>query len=67
MNDYNEKKRQFADQLRQIKSQVSIIEYAQIMGYTPIRKGKYYSLKEHDSVIIDQMCIRDRYRPHPAR
>lgn len=68
MNDYNEKKRQFADQLRQIKSQVSIIEYAQIMGYTPIRKGKYYSLKEHDSVIIDpvgNMFWRNAYRGEP--
>lgn len=44
MNDYNEKKRQFADQLRQIKSQVSIIEYAQIMGYTPM-KGKVLQLE----------------------
>jgi hypothetical protein len=31
----------------------SIIEYANMIGFTPIQKGKYYSLKEHDSVIID--------------
>ena len=36
--------------------------------YTPIRKGKYYSLKEHDSVIIDpvgNMFWRNAYRGEP--
>jgi len=32
---------------------VPITDFAERSGYTPIRKGKYYSLKEHDSVIID--------------
>lgn len=32
---------------------VPITDYAERCGYTVIRKGKYYSLKEHDSVIIN--------------
>ena len=32
---------------------VPITDFAQRCGYTLVRKGKYYSLKEHDSVIID--------------
>lgn len=38
--------------LDNIKS-VPITDFAQRSGYTLVRKGKYYSLKEHDSVIID--------------
>jgi hypothetical protein len=38
----------------EIKSQISIIAYANQLGFTVIRKGKYFSLKEHDSVIIDE-------------
>lgn len=36
-----------------IKDQIRIIDYAPRLGFTVKRKGKYYSLKEHDSVIID--------------
>lgn len=36
-----------------IKSRIKIMDYARRLGFTVIRKGKYYSLKEHDSVIID--------------
>ena len=36
-----------------IKEQIRIIDYAPRLGFTLKRKGKYYSLKEHDSVIID--------------
>lgn len=36
-----------------IKEQIRIIDYAPRLGFTVKRKGKYYSLKEHDSVIID--------------
>jgi hypothetical protein len=32
---------------------VPIADYAARIGFTVIRKGKYFSLKEHDSVIID--------------
>ena len=32
---------------------VPITDFAQRSGYSLVRKGKYYSLKEHDSVIID--------------
>lgn len=38
--------------LENIKA-VPITDFAQRSGYTPVRKGKYYTLKEHDSVIID--------------
>ena len=38
--------------LDNIKS-VPITDFAQRCGYTLVSKGKYYSLKEHDSVIID--------------
>lgn len=37
----------------EIKRQISIVDYAQRMGYTIEQKGRYYSLKEHDSVRID--------------
>lgn len=36
-----------------IKENVHITDYAREMGYTVVKKGKYYSLKEHDSVMID--------------
>lgn len=36
-----------------IKEQVKIHEYASSIGFTVQRKGKYYTLKEHDSVRID--------------
>lgn len=36
-----------------VKSQVAIIDLAQDFGFTLVRKGRYYSLKEHDSVMID--------------
>jgi hypothetical protein len=36
-----------------IKNNISLLDYAQRSGFTPIKKGKYYSLKEHDSVMID--------------
>jgi len=32
--------------------EVKITDYARHMGYTIIRKGKFFSLKEHDSVMI---------------
>lgn len=32
---------------------VPVTDLAQRMGYSLVRKGRYYSLKEHDSVIID--------------
>lgn len=36
-----------------ISSEIKITDYAQELGFTLVRKGKYYSLKEHDSVMID--------------
>lgn len=38
---------------REIKSQIKIEDYARRMGYSVEKKGSYFSLKEHDSVIID--------------
>lgn len=32
---------------------IPVTDLAERMGYTLVRKGRYYSLKEHDSVIID--------------
>lgn len=36
-----------------IKEEVKITDFAAYLGFTVIKKGKYFSLKEHDSVIID--------------
>lgn len=36
-----------------IVANVSILSIAEELGLTPVRKGHYYSLKEHDSVRID--------------
>lgn len=41
------------EEIEYIKSNISIVDLASKCGFTPVRKGKYYSLKEHDSVIID--------------
>lgn len=41
------------DHYRMLKERVDICEYAGYLGYTVVRKGRYYSLKEHDSVRID--------------
>lgn len=36
-----------------IVENISIISIAHELGMTPVKKGRYYSLKEHDSVMID--------------
>ena len=36
-----------------LKREIPITDYAQRLGFTLVRRGRYYSLKEHDSVIID--------------
>lgn len=38
---------------RMLKDRIDIRDYAGYLGYTVVRKGRYYSLKEHDSVRID--------------
>lgn len=38
--------------LEEIKK-ISITEYTRQMGFTPVKIGSYYTLKEHDSVRID--------------
>ena len=35
-----------------IKNEVSITDYARYIGFTILKKGSYYTLKEHDSVMI---------------
>ena len=47
-NDY----RQRPDVLEYIKHNVSMLTVAKDMGFTPVKAGGYYSLKEHDSVRI---------------
>lgn len=37
----------------QIKQQIQIVDYARENGFTLVRTGRYYSMKEHDSVRID--------------
>ncbi|MDE6020428.1 MAG: DUF3991 and toprim domain-containing protein [Ruminococcus sp.] len=41
----------FRQTINKIKA-YPIIEYAAVIGFQPVRRGNYFSLKEHDSVII---------------
>lgn len=41
-----------SDELTRIK-EISIVEYARFLGFTPKKVGSYFTLKEHDSVRID--------------
>lgn len=51
---YNAKNQMESNQIySKIKENISIVDFASEIGLTPIRRGKYFSLKEHDSVIID--------------
>lgn len=43
----------YKEEIEYIKENIKIIDFAKDNGFTVIKKGKYYSLKEHDSVIID--------------
>ena len=36
-----------------IKENIKIVDYARKIGFTPKKVGRYYTLKEHDSVRID--------------
>lgn len=49
--EYNKKLN--AERRNQIVTGIRITDYAAYLGYQIVRKGRYYSLKEHDSVIID--------------
>ena len=49
---YEADREQRADTLEYIKYGVSILTVAKDMGFTPVKIGSYYSLKEHDSVRI---------------
>lgn len=48
-NDYE---KQDAAELDYIKHNIPIVQLAKDMGFTPVKAGAYYSLKEHDSVRI---------------
>ncbi len=39
--------------IEKIKQQVKLTDYAEMLGFTLVKKGKYYSTKEHDSLMID--------------
>lgn len=46
--------RQKDEQMReQIVEDIKIIDFAREIGFTVVKRGKYYSLKEHDSVMIN--------------
>ena len=49
---YEADRERSADTLEYIKYGVSILTVAKDMGFTPVKIGSYYSLKEHDSVRI---------------
>ena len=38
--------------IEQIKEQISILDVAKENGLTPVKRGDYYTLAEHDSVVI---------------
>lgn len=40
-------------QLEQMKKDIPITEYAASLGFTLVRKGRFFSTKEHDSIMID--------------
>lgn len=46
------------EKVEKIKQLVLIHEYAAYMGYHVIPKGKYYTLEEHDSVMINPVTNR---------
>lgn len=39
--------------IENIKQNIQITDYARYLGFTPVKVGRWYSLKEHDSVRID--------------
>jgi len=48
MGDYSEK---YAVRITKAK-ETSMLELSRFLGFTPVRAGRYYTLKEHDSVRI---------------
>lgn len=51
--EQKERKPSNEELISEIKNQVQITEYAREHGFTLIRKGRYYTLAQHDSVRID--------------
>lgn len=41
------------DHYRELKNRIDIRDYAEHLGYTVVKMGRYFSLREHDSVRID--------------
>lgn len=50
-----------------IKEEIPIADIAREMGFSVVKKGRYLSLKEHDSVIIDteRNCFWRNSRSRP--
>ena len=49
-----EKRYKMSREIREaIKENIKIVDYARKIGFTPKKVGRYYTLKEHDSVRID--------------
>ena len=46
-----------------IKDEVSITDYARYMGFTLLKKGNYYTMKEHDSVMMIAITRISRCMP----
>ena len=52
-NSYQQKREEHDNAvLNYIKRDVPLIAVAQALGFTPVQEGRYYTLKEHDSVKI---------------
>ncbi|MFV0527192.1 MAG: DUF3991 domain-containing protein [Lachnospiraceae bacterium] len=52
---YQDASRHYSRQeaIEAMKREIQIVDYAQTLGLTPVRVGRYYSLREYDSVRID--------------
>lgn len=51
MESYRQQK--YVETIERIKREIAITDYAEEIGFHIVKRGKYYSLKEHDSVMID--------------
>lgn len=51
--EQKERKPSNEELISEIKNQIQITDYAREHGFTLIRKGRYYTLAQHDSVRID--------------
>lgn len=47
------RQQKYVETIERIKREIAITDYAEEIGFHIVKRGKYYSLKEHDSVMID--------------